>query len=278
MKKRGSLRTKLMIVFGLLIFAVGFTLALLAVRTARKAVTEKVDAHLIDKATDTAEILDGRINSFFQFLEGIARTPILRDTALSYQQKTVFLTKEAAFNDKIHKMNICDMNGTRYVENGQQINISDRNFFMSAAQGKSFVAEPVVSRLDGDFVIVFAVPVYDDNRTIVGVLLATVEAAALSNDISGIVVGKTGYCYIIGLTGTCVAHKDYQFAAKQINAIELAETDNSYVDVARSIKYAMETEKSEIDYYTFRNIANIASYAKINNPDASVGVLNRTGS
>ena len=160
----------------------------------------------------------------------------------------------------------------REATNGQRVDVSDREFFRAATQGRNFIAEPVISRFDGDFVVVFTVPVYDDNRTIVSVLLATVEAAALSNDISGIVVGKTGYCYIIGLTGTCVAHKDYQFAAKQINAIELAETDNSYVDVARSIKYAMETEKSEIDYYTFRNIANIASYAKINNPDASVGV------
>ena len=54
MKKRFSLRTKLILVFGLLILTVGFILALLAVRTARKAVTEKVEAHLIDKATDTA--------------------------------------------------------------------------------------------------------------------------------------------------------------------------------------------------------------------------------
>ena len=85
MKKRFSLRNKLMIVFGLLILAVGLTLALIAVRTARKAVTEKVETHLIDKATDTAEIIDGRVTAFFQFLEGITRTPILQDSTLSYQ-------------------------------------------------------------------------------------------------------------------------------------------------------------------------------------------------
>ena len=42
MKHRFSLCNKLMLVFGLLILAVGFILALLAVRTARKAVTEKI--------------------------------------------------------------------------------------------------------------------------------------------------------------------------------------------------------------------------------------------
>ena len=63
MKKRFSLRNKLMIIFGLLILSAGFILALLAVRTARKAVTEKVETHLIDKATDTANIIDGRIKT-----------------------------------------------------------------------------------------------------------------------------------------------------------------------------------------------------------------------
>ena len=96
MKKRFSLRNKLMIIFGLLILAAGFILALLAVRTARKAVTEKVETHLIDKATDTANIIDGRIRALFQFFEGVARSPILRDPTISYQNKTAYLTKEAA--------------------------------------------------------------------------------------------------------------------------------------------------------------------------------------
>ena len=82
------MRNKLLIVFGFLILMVGLILSVLAVRTARKAVTEKVATHLIDKATDTAEILDGRVTAFWQFLEGIASTPIRRDSTRSYQEKT----------------------------------------------------------------------------------------------------------------------------------------------------------------------------------------------
>ena len=90
MKHRFSLRNKLLIVFGVLILTVGLILSVLAVRSARKAVTEKVKTHLIDKATDTAEILDGRVTAFFQFLEGITRTPILQDSTLSDQEKTAY--------------------------------------------------------------------------------------------------------------------------------------------------------------------------------------------
>ena len=48
-KKRFSLRYKLILIFGLLVFAASAIEALLAVHTARQAVIEKVKIHLIDK-------------------------------------------------------------------------------------------------------------------------------------------------------------------------------------------------------------------------------------
>ena len=261
MKKRFSIRYKLIIVFGLLITIASTIEGLLATRIARKAVTEKVEAHLIDKAADIAEIIDGNIHSFFQFFEGVARTPILRDPSISFQEKTAYLTKEAAFNNRIHKMNLCDMNGIRYAENGQRVDVSDREYFRAATQGKSFVEEPVVSRLDGDFILVFTVPVYDDNRTVVSVLLATVEASALSNDIGDIVVGRTGYCYIIGLSGTTIAHKNFDLVAAQDNILNNAKTNNDLSSLAEFTRHALDSNASEVGFYDYKKISYIASFA-----------------
>ncbi len=263
MKKRFSLRYKLILIFGLLIALASLVEGILAIRTARKAVTEKVESHLIDKASDIAEIIDGNVHSFFQFFEGVARTPILRDATLSYQQKTAYLVKEAAFNNKIHKMNICDMSGIRYAENGQLVDVSDRDYFRAAAQGKNFVAEPIISRLDGAFVLVFTVPVYDDNRTIVSVLLATVEATVLSQDIADIVVGKTGYCFILGKTGNAIAHKNFDFVTQQFNGIETGKTDKTFESVAKLHSTAINSQTSSIVFYTYKGITSIASYAKM---------------
>ena len=65
MKKRFSLRYKLILIFGILIAVAGITEGILAIRIARKAVTEKIEAHLMDKARDTAEILDGKVVQWF---------------------------------------------------------------------------------------------------------------------------------------------------------------------------------------------------------------------
>ena len=86
-KKIVSLRYKLVLLFGLLILSAGVIMGLLAVRTARKAVIEKIEAHLIDKATDVAEIVDGRLSAMMQFIEGLARMPFLRDSSLSLHQQ-----------------------------------------------------------------------------------------------------------------------------------------------------------------------------------------------
>ncbi|MGP1595324.1 MAG: methyl-accepting chemotaxis protein [Treponema sp.] len=270
MKKRFSLKKRLIVIFGLLVALASTVQGLFAVRIARKAVTEKVERHLIDKASDTAAILDGKVMAFFQFFEGVTRTPILRDSSVPYSEKAAYLKKEAAFNDKIHKLDLCDMTGTRYTDNGQMLDVSDRDFFMSAAKGKNFVTEPLVSRLDGAFIIVFAVPIYDDSRTIIGVLLATVEAAALSHDIDDIVVGESGYCYILGLTGTTIAAKDFARVKAMDNIEKMASVDSSLASLAAFENMAVKTDKSCIGFYTYKGIDKIASYSTMKTTDWTI--------
>ena len=51
-------------IFGALIAAASLIEGLFAVNIARNAVSEKVEAQLIDKAANTAEIIDGRVTAF----------------------------------------------------------------------------------------------------------------------------------------------------------------------------------------------------------------------
>ena len=261
MKKRFSLRYKLMIIFGALIAAASLAEIILAVYTARVAVTENIEDHLIDKAADTADIIDKQVTAFWQLFEGIARLPILRDPSVSYHEKTMFLAKEAAFNNDVYSMDLCDMNGQRHTNTGKIIDVSDRTYFQVAAQGKPFVEEPLISRLDEELVFVFAVPIYDDNRTVVGVLLATVKAEILSKQIDDITVGKTGYCYLLGTTGTIIAHPDFNLVEQMTNHCEKSKSDDSLRSTAEFEKMALGTNQSSVGFYEFRGVSKIGSYA-----------------
>ena len=269
MKKRFSLRNKLMIVFGLLILAVGFTLALIGVRTARKAVTEKVEAHLIDKATDTANIIDGRVNTMFQFLEGIARMPVLRDNTIKFIEKMAILAEEAKFNPIIRELYITDKGGTLYNLDGSEIEFDDIEWFQAGISGKKSTTEPY-SDVENNIFITFSLPVYDDNRNIIGVLGADVDGLWLSDQIKDIVVGKTGYCYILGETGTVIAHKLESLITEKANAQEKAKTDESRVSLAAFEKMAVEIDEPSIGFYEYDGVSNIASYATMKTTDWTI--------
>ena len=263
-KKRFSLRNKLMLVFGALIFVVGFTLALIAVRTARKAVTEKVETHLIDKATDTAEIIDGRITAFFQFLEGIARMPQIRDQSVSYQKKTDILNDEVQFNSILEELYLVDTDGIQYYSDGTSDNYSNKEWFKDAMQGKRGASEPYVDETaDNKLFITFSLPVYDDNRNIIGVLSADVDGLWLSDQIKDLAVGKTGYCYVLGETGTTIATKLTDRVSEMENVQEMLKSDSSLKSLAAFEKMAVEIDESSIGFYEYNGVNKVASYAKM---------------
>ena len=260
MKHRFSLRNKLMLVFGALIFVVGFTLALIGVRTARKAVTEKVATHLIDKATDTAEVIDGRVNTMFQFLEGIARMPVLRDNTITFREKMVILAEEAKFNSVISELYITDKNGFMYNLDGTDLSFNNTKWFQASINGKKNTSEPYIDSQNNIF-ITFSLPVYDDNRNIIGVLGSDVDGLWLSDQIDDIVVGKTGYCYILGKDGTDIADPDPEVVRSMWKTVEKAQTDSSLKSLADFEILAVEIDEPSIGFYEYNGVKKIASYS-----------------
>ncbi|UTY24935.1 methyl-accepting chemotaxis protein [Treponema denticola] len=269
-KKRGSLRTELMLVFGLLILAVCLTLGILAVRTASKAITEKVQIHLIDKATDTAEIIDGRVNAFWQFLEGIARMPAFRDPTISYSEKSRLLDNEAAFNDQILDLNIADRKGLLYTSDGRATDISNLAWYKGSNGGQKYFSEPFMSPILKRLVMAVIVPVIDNNNNHIASLVAIIPGIWLTDAIDDIVVGQTGYCYILGETGNTIAHKNTELVTKAANAAEMAKTDASLRELAAFQKMAVEIDEPSVGYYEYKGETVIASYATMKTTDWTI--------
>ena len=270
MKKRFSLRYKLILIFGLLIVLASTIEGFLAVRTARKAVTEKVEAHLIDKATDVAEVIDGRITAFWQFLEGIARMPAFRDPSISFTEKSKLLDKEIAFNNQILDFNIADRNGMLYTSDGRATDISHLAWYKTSNGGQRFFSEPFMSPVLHKLVIAVIVPVMDDNKNHISSLVALIPGNWLSDNIDDIVIGQTGNCYVLGVGGATVAHKDQSIVEKMYNLIESAKTDSELASTAAFLSRSLEIEETEVGYYTYKGTSYIASFATIKTTDWTV--------
>ena len=263
MKHRFSLKNKLVIIFGLLILTAGLTEGVLAVRTARKAVTEKVESHLIDKANDVAEIIDGRITALFQFLEGLARMPIFTDSTLTYREKVIRLEQEITFNEALYDSVITDAQGNMYSADGQVIPVNNYDWFKASIAGKDFLSEPFTSAVNGKFIMTISVPLYDNDRNIIGVLATAIDAKRLSILIEDIIVGKTGYAFILGATGNAVAHKNFDFVVNKFNGMETGKKDKTFESVANLHSTAIYSSKPSVVFYTHKTTVSIASYSKM---------------
>ena len=263
MKKRFSIRYKLIIIFGLLIALASTVEGLLAVFVARQGVTEKIETHLIDKATDTATIIDGRINAFWQFLEGTARMPFLRDPNISYMEKMQMLAQESQFNTTVRALYITDEKGIIQFLDGSTPSCAHEQWFIDGMQGKRFCGSPYIDERTGNsFVADIAVPVYDDAKRVIGVLIADMDGLWYADQINDIVVGKTGYCYILDAAGVAIAHKNFDAVKNRLNMIEKSKTDESLVSLALFAQHAIDSNESEVGTYIYKGVRNIASYAK----------------
>ena len=247
----------------MLILTAGLTEGVLAVRTARKAVTEKVESHLIDKANDVAEIIDGRITALFQFLEGLARMPVFTDSTLTYREKVIRLEQEITFNEALYDSVITDAQGNMYSADGQVIPVNNYDWFKASIAGKDFLSEPFTSAVNGKFIMTISVPLYDNDRNIIGVLATAIDAKRLSILIEDIIVGKTGYAFILGATGNAVAHKNFDFVVNKFNGMETGKKDKTFESVANLHSTAIYSSKPSVVFYTYKATVSIASYSKM---------------
>jgi len=261
--RRFSIKLKLTLIFGCLLISSILVLGLLAINIARKAVSEKVAAHLIDKASDTAEVIDGRLKAFWQFLQGVARAPVLRSGEYSFVEKTLYLAEEAKTNSDIIDLAFITKEGNVHRHGIKTINIKGQAWLEECLQGKEIFQKPFRS-IDGSLVSAVVVPIYGDRREVVGALSARVQGLYLSSFIRDILVGKTGYCFVLDEEGEVIAHKDASLVEQHANYIKEGKNDASLATVVSFFSHVLEADKSEVGYYTHAGNTYIASYATVN--------------
>ena len=262
MKKRFSIKIQMMIIFGTLIVVALSLLSVFVIYQSQRAVIEKVTAHLLDKTNDTAVILDGEIEQWFEYLDGIASQQILHNTSVSYAEKARVLEELSKENSEVIAFVIIDPKGIYHLPDGQQFDVSSQKWFKDSQGGiKKYFSEPFRDIETGKLIAQAVVPIMGKNNIHIGTLAAVFDGYTLSNMIDSIKVGKTGGCFIISESGVNIANRNRDLVESQFNAIEAAKTDKNLANVATVIEDFLKSDTTEIRYYTFMGTQDIASAA-----------------
>lgn len=259
-RKRFSIKARMVIIFGVLIIAGFSLLTVLTLRRFRVAVMEKVTAHLFDKVSDTAAILDGEIGQWFDYLDGLSSQQILRNTSISYTEKARFLAELAKDEDNDISFAMIDPKGIYYLPDGQTFDVSGQKWFKESEGGAHpYFSEPFKDIETGRLIVQAVVPIMGTNKTVLGILAVVLDGYTLSKIVDTITIGETGSCFILSKSGINIANKNRNLVDQKFNTIEAAKTDKNFSGVASAIESFLKSDKMEIKYYDFMGSYNIAS-------------------
>ena len=155
---------------------------------------------------------------------------------------------------------VTDINGIVFSSsNGKnvrlkKISVADRDYFKAAMAGSVGIGLPVFSKNSGIPITVVGVPVQTETGQVVGVFGAVIKLDGLSNRITRIKIGKTGYPYVVDKAGEVLAHPDHSLILK-VNMADFKGLE--------SITSQVLAGKTGVEYYTFKGVDKIAGFAPV---------------
>ncbi len=145
----------------------------------------------------------------------------------------------------------------------KNINVSDRDYFIKAKKGDIAIGSPVLSRASGQPVIVVAIPLKTPSGKFTGILGTVLKLDFLSDKITEVKVGNTGYPFMVDTKGLVIAHPNKKFI------LELNLGKIKGMEAIASQMMALETGSNS---YNFKGIDKIAGFAPVTSMGWSIGV------
>ncbi|MEG1428039.1 MAG: hypothetical protein RSC76_10155, partial [Oscillospiraceae bacterium] len=130
----------------------------------------------------------------FDILEVLA-DGIISDPEIPAEKKMQRI-KEQANKFDLFRIGIVDLAGNAMTSDGYEFSVADRKFFQEAVQGRRFLSEPILDKVDGVTAgIVYAVPVYHKGE-VVSVLFSGYELYKLTERIDISFYHESGLAFI----------------------------------------------------------------------------------
>lgn len=260
-----SIKLRLTLTFSLVIFCVTAILGILIIQIVSNNLI--VDAHndLQAIAQAKAEYVSASMEEELSYMKGLAENPMILDAGVTKQERAAFMEKEvkrAGYQSYV----LVDMNGNAETldSGGAALNVGERDYFKKALQGEANVSDIIISKLNGEPILIIAVPIYQNDKQ-VGVLFGSKAGNTLSDIAAGIEYGETGYGYIVNSSSTIVGHPDNSLVLEQFNIIEEAKANSEYQGLSDLFTQQMALREAGSGDYFFQGLDRIVGFTPVNN-------------
>ncbi|WP_251859574.1 methyl-accepting chemotaxis protein [Clostridium sp. Marseille-Q2269] len=262
---RGKMLTYFLSIFLVIFIVISFTTYFMC----KKMIENKASSLMLEVSRQVSKSIEESMNSKIESLETLSSNSIIKDNKISFDKKKAILQDEIKLHGHI-KMGIADKKGNSIQTDGSKVSIKDRPYFKQAMKGKTSISEPIVSKVDGRVVIVYAVPIKNGENT-VGALTAIRDGNDISNISNSIKVGQSGGAYMIDDTGTVIAHQNKESVIKSENSMRDSEKNPELKPIA-NIEKAMTEGKEGIGQYKYKGAEKYISYSPMKSTGWSVAI------
>lgn len=263
-----SIKTKMVIFIGTIIFLVCSGLGVSSYLNAAKAITSQARASLMDLAHQGADTVSERINSELNSLEALAILKEMRDTVNTSDEVRAKIILDEAARAGHSEIGIALLDGS--VERST-INIKDSDYFKKALEGQSNVSDPIFNKDTDDLSIVFAVPIKDDSGKVIRVLFAVRGGEDVINITNDITFGDSGRAFMINKKGIKVAHSNLELVKKADNDLENVKNDVG-LQALVNLEKEMTEGKAGAGEYKYTGIIKYLAFAPVEGTDWSLAV------
>lgn len=264
-KKTHSLNKQLLIRYSVLICIIGLLFISVSSVLGKFAVLKTSKMLLVEFTKESAAHVATTLNTYSTMSEVLADSNTIKNPSIPLASKLYFL------NSNVQKyshdlIGLIDTHGNLISTDGLKTNVSYRPYFVEALKGNSYISEPFMS-VEGKLSIAYSTPIKTGNATS-GVLVIVREGLDLSDIVSNIAFGQTGYASIIDAAGTYIAHPNTNLVATHTNA----KTTSSLNPPLYTMMLNRIAGKQGIDTYSSENKNFVMSYAPIPNTSWSLSI------
>lgn len=263
-----GIKAKMTINMGILIIIMLSGLALISYIDASKTLVSSVQGNLAKISEEGAKVVGSHITGNLNALQTLANGTDISDINNPTDKKLSILGNEVK-RLGYEKMGIGDLNGDVKYTDGKTGNVSGRDYYISALSGKAAVSNPLISKIDGKYVYVYATPIKVADK-VVGVLLGTADGTKLSEMTNEINIGKTGKSFMIKKDGIIIAHSDLSKVIKMDNVLEESKKDTKLKGLADIEKRMVSGENSYGDY-TYAGVHKYIGFCTVPGTTWSIG-------
>lgn len=264
-----SVKTKLVAVIIALTFSLSLIIGVVAYINARNTVTDEMEHYLEAIAKQGAELVRDELDIQLAYMDALSSNSIF-DGEASDEELVAFLQNEAE-RKGYQNLALTNLEGDALRSDGTEVNVADRDYFIKAAQGIKNASDVLMSKVTGQPIVTYAVPIVRDG-SIDAVLYGVRDGEDLSRITDGITLGRSGNSTLVNFEGVTVAEQDRELVYTRFNPIEAAKEDKIFEQLADVIKNHMIKGETGIGYYQFAGKAKVMGYAHVPGTEWSLGL------